>query len=46
MKLKRFQSYEWDAIIGILATVTAVILHLLNGVIVTPGGSGAEWPHS
>ena len=46
MKLKRFLSYEWEAIIGHLATVTAVIMHLLNGVIAKSGRSGAEWPHS
>ncbi len=30
MKLKKFLSYEWDAIAGIIAAVVAVILHLLH----------------
>lgn len=30
MKLKRFLSYEWDAIAGILAAAAAIMLHLLN----------------
>lgn len=30
MKLKRFLSYEWDAIAGILAAAAAIILHLLH----------------
>ena len=30
MKLKRFLSYEWDAIAGILAAALAIILHLLH----------------
>lgn len=30
MKLKRFLSYEWDAIAGILAATAALILHLLH----------------
>lgn len=32
MKLKKFLSYEWDAIAGILAAVAAIILHLLHVV--------------
>lgn len=32
MKLKRFMSYEWDAIAGIATAVTATILHLLNAL--------------
>lgn len=32
MKLRRFLSYEWDAIAGILAAVAAIILHLLHVV--------------
>lgn len=32
MKLKRFLSYEWDAIAGIATAVTATILHLLHVV--------------
>ena len=32
MKLKRFLSYEWDAIAGIVTAVTASILHLLHAV--------------
>lgn len=30
MKLKRFLSYEWDAIAGILAAAVAIVLHLLH----------------
>lgn len=30
MKTKRFLSYEWDAIAGILAATVAIILHLLH----------------
>ena len=30
MKLKRFLSFEWDAIAGIVASVAAIVLHLLN----------------
>lgn len=30
MKPSKFLSYEWDAIAGILAAVTAIILHLLH----------------
>lgn len=30
MRLKRFLSYEWDAIAGILAAAIAIILHLLH----------------
>lgn len=30
MKGKRFFSYEWDAIAGVLAAVAAIILHLLH----------------
>lgn len=30
MKLKRFLSYEWDAIAGILAATAAIILHLFH----------------
>lgn len=30
MKLKRFLSYEWDSIAGILAAAAAIILHLLH----------------
>jgi hypothetical protein len=30
MKLKRFLSYEWDAIAGILAAAAAIMLHLLH----------------
>lgn len=32
MKLKRFLSYEWDAIAGIATAVVATILHLLHVV--------------
>ena len=30
MKLKKFLSYEWDAIAGIVTAVTASVLHLLH----------------
>lgn len=30
MKLRKFLSYEWDAIDGVLATIVAFILHLLH----------------
>ena len=30
MKLKKFLSYEWDAIAGIFTAVTASVLHLLH----------------
>lgn len=30
MKLRRFLSYEWDAIAGILAASVAIVLHLLH----------------
>lgn len=32
MKFKKFLSFEWDAIAGIAAAVTAIILHLLHVV--------------
>jgi len=32
MKLRKFFSYEWDAIAGLLAAVAAIILHLLHVV--------------
>ena len=32
MKLKRFLSYEWDAIAGIATAVTATVLHLLHAL--------------
>lgn len=32
MKLRKFLSYEWDAIAGIVAAVAAIILHLLHVV--------------
>lgn len=30
MKIKKFLSYEWDAIAGLIAAVAAIILHLLH----------------
>ncbi len=30
MKIKKFLSYEWDAIAGVIAAVAAIILHLLH----------------
>lgn len=30
MKMKRFFSYDWDAVAGVLAAVAAIILHLLH----------------
>lgn len=32
MKLKKFLSFEWDAIAGIVAAVVAIVLHLLHVV--------------
>ena len=32
MKFKRFLSFEWDAIAGIVAAVAALVLHLLHVV--------------
>ena len=32
MKLKKFLSFEWDAIAGIVASVAAIVLHLLHVV--------------
>lgn len=32
MKVKRFLSFEWDAIAGIVAAVAAIVLHLLHVV--------------